>query len=151
MQSLYKKQFLPISAQSAWEFFSDSANLATITPPEMGFETLSGDDRKIFPGQVIVYNVRPMLGIRMRWVTEITNVIDGAYFVDEQRFGPYAFWHHKHFFHEVEGGVEMEDLIHYKLPMGFLGNLLHGVLVRPKLEKIFAYRETVLNELFNKR
>ncbi len=148
MHTLHEKQFLPVTPQVAWEFLSDPANLSRITPPDMGFETLSGDDRSIFPGQVIVYNVRPMFGIKVRWVTEITHVIPGHYFVDEQRFGPYAFWHHKHFIREVDGGVEMEDLIHYKLPMGFLGRRLHGWIVRPKLEKIFGYRRTVLDQMF---
>ncbi len=142
------KQFLPVSIEQAWKFLSNLSNLALITPPSMGFETLSGDDRGIFPGQVIVYNIKPIFGIRMRWVTEITHVIQGRYFVDEQRFGPYAFWHHKHFLREVDGGVEMEDLIHYKLPMGILGRMFHGFLVKPKLDEIFDYRQKVLEETF---
>ncbi len=148
MYTLHEKQQLPVTREKAWEFLSNPANLSRITPPDMGFETLSGDDRPMFPGQVIVYNVRPVLGIKVRWVTEITHVIPGHYFVDEQRFGPYAFWHHKHFIREVEGGVEMEDLIHYKLPMGFMGRLMHGWIVRPKLEKIFRYRRQVLDRMF---
>jgi ligand-binding SRPBCC domain-containing protein len=92
--------------------------------------------------------VTPLLGIPMKWVTEITHVIDKEYFVDEQRFGPYALWHHKHFFKEIPGGVEMEDIVDYKLPMGVLGQLMHPVLVRPRLEQIFAYRTQKLVELF---
>lgn len=114
----------------------------------MGFVTLSGDDRQMYPGQVIHYTVSPLMGIKMQWVTEITHVKDKAFFVDEQRFGPYRFWHHKHFLKEIPGGVEMEDIVHYKLPFSFLGNLAHPLLVKPKLEEIFAYRQKKLVELF---
>lgn len=146
--TLKSKQKLPITLDQAWDFFSDPMNLNTITPDDMGFKTLSGADRKMYPGQVIQYIVTPLLGIPMKWVTEITHVIDKEYFVDEQRFGPYALWHHKHFFKEIPGGVEMEDIVDYKLPMGVLGELMHPVLVRPRLEQIFAYRTKKLIELF---
>lgn len=114
----------------------------------MGFKTLSGDDRKMFPGQIIQYIVTPVLGIPMKWVTEITHVQDKKYFVDEQRFGPYALWHHKHFFTEIEGGIEMEDIVDYKVPMGFIGQLVHPFLVKPKLNEIFGYRTKKLVEMF---
>ena len=146
--TLKSKQKLPITLEQAWDFFSDPMNLNTITPDDMGFKTLSGADRKMYPGQVIQYIVTPLLGIPMKWVTEITHVIDKEYFVDEQRFGPYALWHHKHFFKEIPGGVEMEDIVDYKLPLGVLGQLMHPVLVRPRLEQIFAYRTQKLVELF---
>lgn len=146
--TLKSKQKLPITLDQAWDFFSDPMNLNTITPDDMGFKTLSGADRKMYPGQVIEYIVTPLLGIPMKWVTEITHVINKEYFVDEQRFGPYALWHHKHFFKEIPGGVEMEDIVDYKLPMGVLGQLMHPVLVRPRLEQIFAYRTKKLVELF---
>ena len=146
--TLKSKQKLPITLEQAWDFFSDPMNLNTITPDDMGFKTLSGADRKMYPGQVIQYVVTPLLGIPMKWVTEITHVIDKEYFVDEQRFGPYALWHHKHFFKEIPEGVEMEDIVDYKLPMGVLGQLMHPVLVRPRLEQIFAYRTQKLVELF---
>jgi ligand-binding SRPBCC domain-containing protein len=148
LYTLQRKQKLPISLDQAWEFISDPKNLSVITPPSMGFVTLSGDDRQMYPGQVIHYTVSPLLGIKMHWVTEITHVKDKAFFVDEQRFGPYRFWHHKHFLKEIPGGVEMEDIVHYKLPFGFLGNLAHPLLVKPKLEEIFAYRQKKLVELF---
>lgn len=114
----------------------------------MGFITLSGDDRPMFPGQIIQYIVTPVLGIPTKWVTEITHVIDKKYFVDEQRFGPYSLWHHKHFIKEIPGGVEMEDIIDYKIPMGILGQLVHPILVKPKLNEIFEYRKTKLIALF---
>lgn len=114
----------------------------------MGFTTLSGDERKMFSGQIINYTITPLLGIKLQWVTEITHISENEYFVDEQRFGPYAFWHHKHFFKEIQGGIVMEDLLHYKMPFGFLGRIAHSLLVKPKLKAIFDYREKKLTELF---
>lgn len=148
--TLKKTQFLPISAETAWEFLSDPKNLKSITPDYMGFNILSGADRPMYPGQIIQYIVTPIMGIKTKWVTEITHVKDKMYFVDEQRFGPYALWHHKHFIKNVEGGIEMEDIIDYKIPFGWLGQLMHPILVKPKLEEIFAYRKQKLEELFVK-
>lgn len=145
---LHTTQKLPIGIDKAWDFFSDPKNLKIITPDYMGFNTLSGDDRKMFPGQIIQYIVKPVMGIPVKWVTEITHVQDKYYFVDEQRFGPYSLWHHKHFFKEIEGGIEMEDIVDYKLPFGILGQLLHPFLVKPKLQQIFDYRSEKLKSLF---
>ena len=148
--TLHKKQNLPISVDEAWNFLSEPRNLKTITPDYMGFHILSGADRPMFPGQIIQYIVTPILGIKTKWVTEITHVKDKEYFVDEQRFGPYALWHHKHFIKPIEGGVEMEDIVDYKVPMGILGQMVHPFLVKPKLEEIFNYRTTKLEALFGK-
>ena len=150
LYSIHKKQKLPITLQQAWDFLSDPKNLAVITPPSMGFKTLSGDDRPMFAGQIIHYTVTPLLGIKVEWVTEITHVVSNNYFVDEQRFGPYTLWHHKHFLKEIPGGVEMEDIVHYKLPFGILGRLVHPFLVKPKLKEIFEFREKKLTALFGK-
>ena len=146
--TLHKKQYLPITLEQAWDFLSDPKNLKTITPDYMGFHILSGADRPMFAGQIIQYIVTPVMGIKTNWVTEITHVIDKHYFVDEQRFGPYELWHHKHFIKEIDGGVEMEDIIDYQVPFGILGQLVHPFLVKPKLEEIFNYRTTKLEELF---
>jgi ligand-binding SRPBCC domain-containing protein len=148
--TLHKKQKLPITVDQAWDFLSDPKNLKTITPNYMGFNILSGADRPMFAGQIIQYIVTPVLGIKTKWVTEITHVVDKHYFVDEQRFGPYALWHHKHFIKEIDGGIEMEDIIDYKLPFGILGQLVQPFLVKPKLEEIFNYRTKKLEELFGK-
>jgi ligand-binding SRPBCC domain-containing protein len=145
---LHAKQNLPISVDEAWSFLSNPENLKVITPDYMGFNIQSGADRPMFAGQIIEYIVTPILGIKTKWVTEITHVVDKEYFVDEQRFGPYTLWHHKHFLKEIDGGVEMEDLLHYKLPFGFLGQLVHPFLVKPKLDEIFEYRKNKLVELF---
>ena len=141
-------QNLPISAEKAWDFLSDPKNLKTITPDYMGFEILSGAASKMYAGQIIQYIVTPLLNIPVKWVTEITHVDEGKYFVDEQRFGPYTLWHHKHFIKPIKNGVEMIDIIDYKVPFGFLGQLVHPILVGPKLKEIFDYRKTALIELF---
>lgn len=137
-----------MTKQEAWDFLSKPENLKTITPPYMGFNILSGADRPMYAGQIIQYIVTPVLNIKTKWVTEITHMVDGSYFVDEQRFGPYALWHHKHFIKEVDGGVEMEDIIDYKVPFGIIGRLVHPILVKPKLQEIFEFRRKKLNELF---
>ena len=142
------KQNLPITIDEAWEFLSNPKNLKIITPEYMSFIIESGADRPMYPGQIIQYIVTPILGIKTKWVTEITHVQDKKYFVDEQRFGPYALWHHKHFIKEIPGGVEMEDIIDYKVPFGILGQLVHPFLVKPKLDEIFNYRHKKLIELF---
>jgi len=145
---LSSKQKLPITVDKAWEFLSSPKNLKTITPAYMSFDIVSGADKPMFAGQIIQYIVTPVLGIKTNWVTEITHVVDKQYFVDEQRFGPYALWHHKHFIKEIDGGVEMEDIIDYKVPFGFLGRLVHPILVKPKLAEIFNHRTKKLIELF---
>lgn len=142
------KQNLPITVEEAWAFLSDPKNLKAITPAYMGFDIIAGADRPMFPGQIIQYTVTPVFGIKTKWVTEITHVKDNEYFVDEQRFGPYALWHHKHFITAIPGGVEMEDIIDYKVPMGFLGQLVHPIIVKPKLDEIFEYRQQKLITLF---
>lgn len=148
LYTLSTKQNLPITLEEAWTFLSDPNNLKTITPDYMGFHIVSGADRPMYPGQIIQYIVTPVLGIKTKWVTEITHVVDRLYFVDEQRFGPYALWHHKHFLKEIPGGVEMEDIVDYKIPLGILGQLVHPIIVKPKLNEIFAYRQKKLIELF---
>ena len=148
LYTLKSVQNLPISLDEAWEFLSNPKNLKVITPTYMGFKTLYGDEKPMYAGQLIQYIVTPVLGIPMKWVTEITHVDNKKYFVDEQRFGPYSLWHHKHFIKEIPGGVEMEDIVDYKVPMGILGQLVHPFLVKPKLNEIFEFRRKKLIELF---
>lgn len=146
--TLHKKQNLPISLEEAWNFLSNPKNLKIITPDYMSFDMISKTDRPLYTGQILQYIVTPLLGIKTKWVSEITHIEDKKYFVDEQLYGPYSLWHHKHFIKEIEGGVEMEDIIDYKIPLGFLGQLVHPFLVKPKLEEIFNYRQQKLIELF---
>lgn len=117
----------------------------------MQFEIINEENYidEMYPGKIIEYYVRPVGGIRMHWVTEITHMVVNEYFVDEQRLGPYAFWHHSHFLREVEGGVEMTDIVHYKAPMGFIGDIANNLLIRKKLKSIFDYRYKKIDEIFN--
>jgi ligand-binding SRPBCC domain-containing protein len=147
--TLKRTQRLPIDLDQAWDFFSSPHNLQDITPAYMNFQILS-DQERMYAGQIIRYHVSPILGIPLFWMTEITHVKDKQYFVDEQRFGPYALWHHKHFFKAIPGGIEMTDLLDYKLPLGFLGNIAHALFVRRQIESIFEYRNKVLAERFGK-
>jgi ligand-binding SRPBCC domain-containing protein len=149
--SLKSVQQIPASLQQVWDIFSNPANLELITPAEMKFRIISrhhGD--KIYPGQIIEYKVSPLLGIPIYWMTEITQVDDKKYFIDEQRKGPYSMWHHQHHFKEITGGVEMTDIVHYKNPLGFLGNIANELFVRNKLTQIFTYRFQKVDEIFGK-
>lgn len=142
-------QKIPVSLDRAWEFFSNPANLQAITPGNMGFTVISRQHgEKMYAGQLIEYKVRPLLGIPLYWMTEITQVKDQEYFIDEQRFGPYRFWHHQHHFKAIPGGVEMTDIIHYRNPLGFIGRLANKLFVAKKLESIFRYRFQKTEELF---
>lgn len=149
MQELYFTQQLPITLDEAWLFFSNPANLKEITPAHMDFVVTSKHHgEKMYPGQIIRYIVKPVLGIPLNWCTEITHVVDRKYFIDEQRFGPYAFWHHQHHFAEVEGGVVMTDILNYKVPLGFLGDIADAVFINNEVKGIFEYRKKVLTERF---
>jgi ligand-binding SRPBCC domain-containing protein len=143
---LEARQNLPVSIAEAWEFFSDAGNLARITPPSLGFEVTSAPAERMYAGMIITYRVRPLFGIAVGWVTEITHVDEPHRFVDEQRFGPYRFWHHQHLFRAIEGGVEARDIVHYALPPG--GGAVRRMLVAPRLREIFAYRRDVLERTF---
>jgi ligand-binding SRPBCC domain-containing protein len=143
---LEARQNLPVSIAEAWEFFSDAGNLARITPPSLGFEVTSAPAERMYAGMIITYRVRPLFGVAVTWVTEITHVDEPHRFVDEQRFGPYRFWHHQHLFREIEGGVEARDIVHYALPPG--GGAVRRMLVAPRLREIFAYRRDVLERTF---
>ena len=148
MYQLKTKQFVKTDMATCWDFFSDPKNLSKITPQSMGFIVRTELPDKMYEGLMIEYTVRPMLGIPMNWITEIKTVKNHSFFVDEQRKGPYKIWHHEHHFKEVEGGVEMTDIVSYELPLGFLGRLMHPILVKNKLKEIFDYRRQKVDELF---
>jgi ligand-binding SRPBCC domain-containing protein len=148
---LVRTQFLPLTLENAWNFFSSPANLSIITPPALGLRMLDASQtQRMYAGQIIRYRIRILPGINVSWVTEITHVREPYFFVDEQRSGPYAFWHHQHRFKEVPGGVEMSDEIHYAVPFGLLGNVVHRLFVGGKLKTIFDYRRVVLEKRFCK-
>ena len=141
-------QKLPITIEEGWGFLSNPKNLSCITPNYMKFKITDCDFKPVYQGQIIQYTVRPLLNIPLKWVTEITHVVNENYFVDEQRFGPYSLWHHKHFLREIDGGIEMEDIIHYKIPLGFIGEFLNFLFIKNQLKEIFEYRKNKLIEIF---
>lgn len=102
----------------------------------------------MYPGMIISYKVKPLFGIKVTWVTEITQVSDKKYFIDEQRIGPYALWHHEHFIEKIEGGVLMKDIVSYKPPFGFLGTIANAILIKKQLKTIFNYRFRAIEKEF---
>ena len=148
--TLHKKQQLPIGLNEAWEFLSNPRNLKIITPDYMSFDIISGAEKPMFAGQIIQYLVTPILGIKTKWVSEITHYVEKKYFVDIQLYGPYALWHHKHFVHEIDGGVELEDIIDYKeaIIMGFIGVLRIRNEVNVLASATGASKDTSSGEVF---
>lgn len=146
------KQNIPADIDTVWDFFTSHKNLKEITPTSMGFDITSHhpEGQKVYAGMIITYKMRPLFGIPVRWMTEITQVKEKEYFIDEQRFGPYAMWHHQHFFKPIEGGVEMTDIVDYKMPLGVLGDIAHPFLVKSKLNEVFAYRHKRVEEIFGR-
>ncbi|MBS1524201.1 MAG: SRPBCC family protein [Bacteroidetes bacterium] len=134
----------------AWDFFTSPLNLTKITPAEMNFVVTSDfqPGTKVYPGMIITYKVSPLWGIKMNWMTEITQVKEKQYFIDEQRFGPYALWHHQHHFQETDRGVLMTDIVNYAIGWGFIGRIANSLVVAKKLEEVFDYREKVIRKIF---
>jgi ligand-binding SRPBCC domain-containing protein len=146
---LQSVQKLPVPLEQAWDFFSNPHNLLAITPPFLNLRVTNEPyGTRMYPGQIITYRVKPLLGIPVFWMTEITHVDERRMFVDEQRQGPYKLWHHQHHFEPIEGGVAMTDVVHYALPLGSLGELAHTLTVRRQLERIFTFRYRKVKELF---
>ena len=143
------RQFIPISLDEAWAFFSDPSNLEMLTPAKMRFRITSGNPgKKMYPGMIITYIVSPLLRIPMNWMTEITQVKEKEYFIDDQKSGPFKIWHHQHHFKEVDGGVEMTDIINYKVGFGFIGGIANALFVKRRVRKIFEFRQKVMERLF---
>jgi ligand-binding SRPBCC domain-containing protein len=151
--TLRRETFLPTTLDKAWDFFTSPMNLSKITPKGMNITVTSDfkENAKIYAGMIIAYKIAPLWGIKMNWMTEITHVKEKEYFIDEQRFGPYALWHHQHHFKEVEGGVIMTDIVNYAIGYGFIGRIANSLLVKKKLQEVFDYRATVIGEIFGKK
>ncbi len=148
--TLTTEQTIDVSLEKAWDFFSSPENLEKITPTHMGFKITSVVDEKAYAGQIITYKVAVLPGIKTSWVTEITQVKDKHFFIDEQRFGPYKMWHHEHWFETLPNGKTlMKDKISYKIPFGFLGHIAQVVFIKRQLKGIFQHRFTTLDKLFN--
>lgn len=146
---LYRQQRLAMPLAEAWPFFSSPRNLEPMTPDYLHFRITGDVPAEIHPGLIITYRIAAVANIPMTWVTEISHVIPGQQFVDEQRLGPFRFWHHLHRFSPVEGGILMEDSVYYVMPGGIMGELLHRGFVRARLEHIFDFRQAWLNQRFN--
>ncbi|WP_035612120.1 SRPBCC family protein [Haloferula sp. BvORR071] len=148
LHQLRREQVLPITLQEAWDFFSSPRNLDALTPPDVGMEILRCDSERMHEGQIISYRIRLAPLIHVTWVTEIKAVEEGRSFIDEQRFGPYKFWHHRHSFEAVPDGVKVGDIVHYMMPFGPLGEVVHTLFARRKLEAIFDYRAKAMGRRF---
>jgi ligand-binding SRPBCC domain-containing protein len=149
MQTLQRTQVLPISINEAWDFFSNPKNLKVITLEFMRFDITSvSKDSRMYPGMIITYIVSPIMNIPFNWVTEITHVNEPHYFVDNQKSGPFKFWHHQHFFKEVPSGSEMTDIVNYAAPFDPISRPIEKTIVRQRVEMIFDFRYKKLNEMF---
>lgn len=149
MEVLITKQFLPLSIGEAWDFFSKPENLKEITPDSMGFDITSDYiDEEMYPGMIITYKVSPLLNIPLDWMTEITHIKKPFYFIDNQKKGPFAVWHHQHHFSETEGGVQMKDIVHYAAPLGILGLPVEKTIIKKRVTNIFDYRYKILEAYF---
>ncbi|MFS4457350.1 SRPBCC family protein [Maribacter sp. 2304DJ31-5] len=150
IHSIKTEQVLNIPLGKAWDFFSSPGNLEEITPLNMGFQITSELNKKVYAGQVITYKIGILPGIKSSWVTEITQLKNQEYFIDEQRFGPYKMWHHEHWFKALPNGKTlMKDEISYKVPFGIIGSLAQQIFIRKKLKSIFEYRYAALERMFN--
>jgi ligand-binding SRPBCC domain-containing protein len=136
--------------KTVWDFYSTPSNLSQVTPDNIGFKMLSELPESMYVGMVLRYRISPIARIPMQWATEITHIEPYKYFVDHQLEGPYKIWHHQHHFREIEGGVEIEDIVHYALPLGPLGTLAHHLFVKKQIQSIFQHREQTTNKIFGR-
>ncbi len=151
MKHLQFEQFLPVSLEEAWNFFSTPKNLNRITPGDVHFKILNEVPDRVYPGAMIIYDISPFLNIHFKWVTEITVVKHQEYFVDEQRKGPYCIWHHEHHFQKTDGGVMMIDKLYYDIGKSVFGWMAGKLFVDKKVNAIFKYRSEQLEKLFRKK
>lgn len=142
-------QKIPASVDAVWDFVSNPGNLKEITPDYMGFVvTSNSNSNTMYAGMIITYIVKPVLGIPMKWMTEISQVKDKEYFVDEQRMGPYKLWHHQHKISPIDGGVLMTDIVTYIPPFGFIGAIANALFIKKQLQQIFNYRTIAVEKKF---
>lgn len=150
LYSLAREQVVKAPLSVTWKYFSNPHNLKHITPPELGFNVMTPDlPDEIYPGLHIEYRVSPLLKIPLTWVTEISHVEKEVMFADEQRIGPYRIWSHKHFFRKEGKFTHMTDRVDYALPAIPLQGLVHKLIVKGKLEEIFAFRKLAVERIFS--
>lgn len=139
---------LPIPLEDAWNFFSNPNNLGKIMPSDMAFKVAEGATLPLYEGQIIQYSVTPLPAFKTTWISEINHINKPHFFVDTQLEGPYKLWHHKHFLEATPTGTKITDVVHYQVPFGIIGRLLHPIIIKPKLDKIFEYRTQQIKDLF---
>jgi ligand-binding SRPBCC domain-containing protein len=149
LHRIHRRQVIPISLTEAWTFFSNPENLSKITPPWLNLTVVSNIPSSMHSGMIISYRITPMVRVPTLWISEITHVNIPIYFVDEQRLGPFRFWHHQHLFKEVGRNVEIQDIVHYAMPLGTIGELVHAISVRKKVEAIFYFRQKALERILS--
>jgi len=150
LYTLYAKQKVATEIDLIWDFFRKPSNLNKLTPDDVEFKIISGKSDDFYEGKMISYKIKPFKMINFNWLTEISQIKEGSYFVDNQIFGPYKMWHHEHHFKSNDDGTtDIIDKVKYKVPFYILGKLIHKIFIRKKLFKIFMFRQNKINELFN--
>ena len=150
--TICKKQWtqkIPGRVDEVWSFFSRPENLNEITPSDMKFEIITDvANAEMYPGITIDYKVSPFPFLKLPWKTEITEIEERKYFIDEQLKGPFKLWRHKHSFEQKDDHVVMNDILEYEVPFGVLGTLANRLLVDARIEQIFDYRYKRIEEMF---
>jgi ligand-binding SRPBCC domain-containing protein len=144
---LKRRQVVGGSLGAVLAFFKDPANPEAITPPWLQFRVLRTSDAHVREGSRILYTLK-LHGVRFRWESRIAEYVENEHFADEQIVGPYAQWYHRHVFHAVHDGVEIEDVVEYRMRFGVLGRLAHRLVVSRQLEAIFDYRASAMAARF---
>lgn len=141
---------VPHPLDRVFAFFADARNLQALTPPWLHFSVVSQGDLAMREGLLIDYRIRLRI-LPMRWQSRITAWQPPHRFIDEQTRGPYRRWVHEHTFTPQDGATLVRDRVEYEVPGGPLAPLIHRLLVRPDLERIFDYRTRVLPSLLSAR
>jgi ligand-binding SRPBCC domain-containing protein len=144
---LTRTQLVPRPRAEVFAFFADAHNLERITPPALRFRILTPSPIALGEGALIDYRLS-LFGLPFRWRTRIEAWEPGIRFVDQQLAGPYRRWHHTHTFEDALGGTLMHDRVEYALPLGVVGALAAGWLVRRQVEAIFDHRGAAIERLF---
>jgi hypothetical protein len=146
-QRLESTQFIARRLPEVFAFFCNPYNLEQIMPPLVQFKIESVSTPEIQEGTVISYRLR-LHGIPLRWKTLIKSWQLGEQFVDTQERGLYTIWHHSHRFAAVPGGTIMTDQVLYKVPLGWLGELVALPWVRKNVQTIFSFRRELIARLW---
>jgi hypothetical protein len=150
VRELRREQWVPCPPDVVFAFFADARNLERITPPFVHFRILAVSTPALALGTTIDYRLR-LHGVPIRWRSAITRWEPDRSFVDEQVRGPYALWQHTHEFEPRDGGTLVRDVARYGLPLGRLGELVAGAMVRRDLGRIFDYRRERIAAIFPPR